>query len=117
MLFYKNYFLYMALFSILKWVRFWHNAFLLAESDPYKDLNLLFKVKSGDEKLSMSIRTSSKMEDIKAQSCCNLSYELENTRMGSYGGEIFPDSMIIAEALKKVRGNRLYLYVDSEVSI
>ena len=78
---------------------------------------MLFKVKSGDEKLSMSIRTSSKMEDIKAQLCCNLSYELENTRMGSYGGEIFPDSMIISEALKKVCGNRLYLYVDSEVSI
>ena len=69
---------------------------------------MLLKLKSGDEKLSMSIRTSSKIEDIRAQLCCDVSYELQNTRMGSYGGEIFPGSMIIAEALKKVCGNRLY---------
>ena len=56
-------------------------------------------------------------KDIRTQLCCDLSYELYQTRLGRYGGEIFPDIMLIAEPFKNVSGDRLYLYVDSDESI
>ena len=54
--------------------------------------------------------------DIRTQLCCDLSYELYQTRLGRYGGEIFPE-MLIAEPFKNLSGDRLYLYVDSDENI